>query len=378
MILRQQDCDSGTRTMARHRIQRHSRTKVVLAVVAMMSALSGPLEASGPVTDRKLAIGGNQIAQRFVQHIEANPNHPDSAKRFITEEWQRRRSKGNIATFIPEALAVLNPRFRSGLDAFQAGEYKYCSKIMSEMSLSSDPYLALHATLFHAKSLIQELDLEFAELLLSHQLREDFNAGDYCFYTAELKFLQGFCQFHTFQLADAEETLRGFLANHPDAGGELRATAEQLLDEMERGLRKSLDLAATLMADAGLNLTEGEVGLATQTQQWKSLMILEELIRQAQDQEQQCKKQKQGGQGGKPGQARGTGPSSSPAQDSSLPGGESSIGTLHSSPRASPGKVWGQMRPREREKIMQALQENFPSRYRELVEQYYEELAKEK
>ncbi len=34
------------------------------------------------------------------------------------------------------------------------------------------------------------------------------------------------------------------------------------------------------------------------------------------------------------------------------------------------------MPPAERERILQALRDNFPSRYRQLVEQYYEQLAK--
>ncbi len=34
------------------------------------------------------------------------------------------------------------------------------------------------------------------------------------------------------------------------------------------------------------------------------------------------------------------------------------------------------MPPAERERILQALRDSFPSRYRKLVEQYYEELAK--
>jgi hypothetical protein len=34
------------------------------------------------------------------------------------------------------------------------------------------------------------------------------------------------------------------------------------------------------------------------------------------------------------------------------------------------------MPPADRERILQALRESFPNRYRQLVEQYYEQLAK--
>jgi hypothetical protein len=36
------------------------------------------------------------------------------------------------------------------------------------------------------------------------------------------------------------------------------------------------------------------------------------------------------------------------------------------------------MRPEERERVLQSLRRAFPSRYRQLVEQYYKQLAKEK
>ena len=39
--------------------------------------------------------------------------------------------------------------------------------------------------------------------------------------------------------------------------------------------------------------------------------------------------------------------------------------------------MWGRMPPKERERILQSMQEQFPNRYRELLEQYYEHLAKE-
>ncbi len=65
------------------------------------------------------------------------------------------------------------------------------------------------------------------------------------------------------------------------------------------------------------------------------------------------------------------------AAQSTTPAGEATTGQLHDAPRAAPGDVWGQMKPQERARILQVLQENFPSRYRELVEQYYSHLAKE-
>ena len=64
-------------------------------------------------------------------------------------------------------------------------------------------------------------------------------------------------------------------------------------------------------------------------------------------------------------------------KQSMLPDGTAQIGELQRPQRATPGEQWGKMRPEDREKILQSLRKNFPSQYRQLVEQYYKQLAKE-
>jgi hypothetical protein len=74
-------------------------------------------------------------------------------------------------------------------------------------------------------------------------------------------------------------------------------------------------------------------------------------------------------------EAGATGPrSSSPAASSSLPGGVAGMGSLGRSVRGRPDESWGAMPPNEREKVLSAIQEKFPGRYRELIEQYYKGL----
>jgi hypothetical protein len=65
------------------------------------------------------------------------------------------------------------------------------------------------------------------------------------------------------------------------------------------------------------------------------------------------------------------------AKQSQLPqGGSAPEGELRKT-RARPGDAWGKMPPREREQIIQTLQKHFPSQYRDLLEQYYKQLAKD-
>lgn len=310
----------------------------------------------------------------FMEQVRTSDRYDDAAKALIEREWQSLDRENDLQTFIPSALAVLHPRFKAGLDAFDAREYSYCGRIMGDLALSSDPYLAAHAALFQAKALIQQTQLQYPLLLLQYYIESESNASRHLPLVDEMTFWLGYCQFHTFEGGAAHETLSNFLEQYPAASPALRASARELLDQLEPPPRKTLGQAAHLMADAGLRLTEGLGDVDTQLEQKKAMLILEDLIAQAQQQEQQQKQQQAGGGSGAPQNASAP---SSPAQQSTVPGGQAGMGQQHAAPRAEPGESWGEMRPQERARIMQMLQENFPTRYRDLVEQYFADLAKE-
>jgi hypothetical protein len=79
---------------------------------------------------------------------------------------------------------------------------------------------------------------------------------------------------------------------------------------------------------------------------------------------------KGGGSGG------GNNPNGQGRKKSMIVGGEAKIGDLHGvDPR---GKGWGQLPPKERERILQSRTEGFPAGYESLLQSYYQRLAQEK
>jgi hypothetical protein len=155
---------------------------------------------------------------------------------------------------------------------------------------------------------------------------------------------------------------------------------QELLTRQPDGLGEVSDL----MVYAGRRLSNGEPGKPVQVKQDRAVELLTKLIQEAEQREQQQKStgcKECGGKGCKKcrgGTPKGIGQPGSPANQSLLPGGKGQIGSLDQSPNVKPGDEWGKMRPEERERILQSLRKNFPSRYRQLVEQYYKQLAKEK
>src|SRR5262249_1432701 len=104
--------------------------------------------------------------------------------------------------------------------------------------------------------------------------------------------------------------------------------------------------------------------------------LLDKLIKEAEDRE---KSQGSGGSCRKPGGQKPAMTPKKPAEKSEAPdAGPDADTNLHGAPKAEPGEMWGKLPPTEREKILQSLREGFPSRYRQLVEQYYRSLAEQK
>jgi hypothetical protein len=132
------------------------------------------------------------------------------------------------------------------------------------------------------------------------------------------------------------------------------------------------------MVYAGRRLNRGLADQPVRQSQKRAVDLLNQLVEEAEQREKQQQQQSgspSGGKGGS-GQRMGNAPIS-PARQSMLPGGSGAKGELDSRPAVRPGEMWGQMRPEDRQRILQSLREGFPSRYRQLVEQYYRQLAKE-
>jgi tetratricopeptide (TPR) repeat protein len=143
-----------------------------------------------------------------------------------------------------------------------------------------------------------------------------------------------------------------------------------------------LGTAAEKMTDVGTRLKGIDSGQETQTVEKRIVAILDDLIKAAEDQQNQGKGQGQGqGQGQGMGQGtgapRGNGRPSSPATASSLPLGDTARpDSPLSKTRPSDGSDdWGKLKPREKQELIEAFKEMYPERYREMLEAYYKNLA---
>lgn len=343
---------------------RHSRAWCQWLIGAVV-VLLGSRAPAGVVTDETI--------KAFIEHLEQNETYTSDGRAFVIRMWADRQEDDDADSFIAESLAVLSPPFRSGLDAYEDEDYAKAQKIMEGLSSDDDSYLSANASVFAIKSLVEVSRLEEARKLLEEFLSDPTAVDLYTSYAAEMAYVRGYLALQTIHYDEAAVLLQEMLARYPEAGQRLRVSARQILAELRRREPERIADVADLMVYAGRRLGHEDTAELVQEQQQRAIDLLEQLIEEAEQQEQGGG----GGGGGSSGSNGGKRSPQSPMQDSMLPGGSGAGVHLRSERRARPGEEWGSMPPAEREKILQSLRMSFPSRYRQLVEQYYEELAKQ-
>ena len=126
-----------------------------------------------------------------------------------------------------------------------------------------------------------------------------------------------------------------------------------------------MDHIARRMNDVRRRLDIGRAGKQVQVIEKGVLDSLDRIIKKLEEQQQQQQCNQQGG-----GQQ-----SSKPMQDSQLPSMRAPMQVDQRDVGNQSG--WGDLPPKEREQALQQIGREFPVHYRELIEQYFRELADE-
>jgi hypothetical protein len=110
----------------------------------------------------------------------------------------------------------------------------------------------------------------------------------------------------------------------------------------------------------------GRAGKRVRTEEEEILAKLDKMIEEMEKQQQQ-----QGGGGG----GGGSSPSS-PLQDSVPAGGRGSGDVANRD--LGTGSSWGNLGPRDRQEALQDITKDLPAHYREVLEEYFRKLARER
>ncbi len=318
------------------------------------------------------AAVAQEPADEFVRKLDSFPGLEPKAAELIRSTWAECDGCDG-EEFLTQGLAVLSPTFRDGLDAYDADRYEQAAAIMGSLSGEANHFLSVNAASYEIKSLVQlERLLETLHRIEAYLERFEDPFG-HSYLDGEVHFLHGYCLLSDLQYTKAAAALEEFLRRYPMASQRLVVAAQQMLVELQNRQPGRIGEVVDLMDFCGRRLSIADTGDKVHERQQRVVDILDRMIEEAEqkEKEQSC----DSGSGG--GGSQGDQSPSNPMQESQLPGGSGSDkAELRASRRANPAEVWGSMPPAERAKVLQALRDSFPSRYRQLVEQYYEDLAK--
>ncbi len=216
-----------------------------------------------------------------------------------------------------------------------------------------------HLRLFVGRFLAQrQLYEEALEVLVAVDPKQVVDPASYFFQRA-------ICEHQLLKKSDAMKSLGNLLDNTQNVPERYKAVALLMRHDIEQLKDASLGEVAKKMSDVERRLILGRGGEKTQNVEEEIVEALDEIIKKAEQQQQNSGGG--GGQGGNQNQSGGA------AGDSSVKGA------------TAPGEVdkkdignkagWGSLAPKKAAEAKNVINRNFPSHYREAIEQYFKKLA---
>ncbi len=224
---------------------------------------------------------------------------------------------------------------------------------------SMNDFARQHLRLYVGRFLAQRLLYEEAvEVLIAIDPKQIVDPASYFFQRA-------ICEHQLLKKGDAMRSLGNLLDNTQNVPERYKAVALLMRHDLEQLKEASLGEVAKKMLDVERRLTLGRGGEKTQKVEDEIVEALDEIIQKVE--------QQQGGGGGGGGQGGNQNQSGGAANDSSVKGA------------TAPGEVdkkdignkagWGSLAPKKAAEAKNVINRNFPSHYREAIEQYFKKLA---
>lgn len=221
------------------------------------------------------------------------------------------------------------------------------------------PFVARNLRLFYARWLVQESLYEEAREQISSLEPSDVVAP------AMLLFYQSVVYHKLLEKESGLKTIEQLLGSEEISPRRYVAVARLMQDDLSGLEEDSLDHIARRMDDIRRRLDLGRTGPKVREVEDGVIESLDKLINKIEQQQQQTQSSA-GGNTLRP---------STPAQDS-VPMGGKGPGDVTKRDIGSESD-WGDLPPKQREEALQQIGRDFPSHYRDVIEQYFKRLASE-
>ena len=180
---------------------------------------------------------------------------------------------------------------------------------------------------------------------------------------ASLLFYRSVVHYRLLQKKQCLESAARLLENERAVPRRFAAVARLMQADIEPLKADSLDEVARLMDSIRVRLDQGRAGTRVRKEEDDVIAKLDKMIEELEKQRQQ----QQGGMGGMN--------PSQPMPDST-PGGGTGPGDV-APKKLARGGDWGDLPPKQRQEALQQISKEFPSHYREAIEEYFRKLARD-
>jgi len=340
-----------------------------LGFIALVALTAAPALAAVRTVEQEA-----KIIDGFIAAVKENKElAADHAQKAVDAAAALKTEEEGRPLAITEGLRELYPAFREALQALGEENLPAARTSLESLAGASDPYLAAEASYFLARvQLLQERYEDALPLLDAVEAKY----GDKTMRGGEALFLKGVAQAQMLKRKDAIASLERYLNENPGAPERMKIGAWRQLEQLKMVEEGTLSDVFSRMDFSRRRLALEDSGDNTQTEQKKIVAILEQLIKEAEEKECNCKGGGQGkksGKQGKAGEGDGSGEGKGSKQGGNTGGRSQGIDTsaVERLRRDAPQSPWSQLRDKDRDPVYNAIKQKFPGRYQQLIEQYY-------
>jgi len=338
-------------------------------LVAAITLAAGPALAAVRTVEQE-----TKIVDGFIEAVKGNKElAADQVQKAVDAAAALKTEEEGRPIAITEGLREIYPAFRDALKAVSEENLAAAGTALADLTKASDPYLAADASYFQARVLLLQERYEDALPLLD-TIETKF--ADKSMRGGEALFLKGVAQSQMLKRKDAIVSLERYIAENPNAPERMKIGAWRQLEQLKLIEEGTLSDVFAKMEFSRRRLALEDSGKPTQEEQRKIVAILEQLIKEAEEKECNCKG---GGKGkpkkseGKAGEKEGESKPGQGAQGGKSGGGSKGTDSNETErlTRKGPNSQWSNLRDKDREAVFNGLKQKFPGRYQQLIEQYY-------
>ncbi len=189
---------------------------------------------------------------------------------------------------------------------------------------------------------------------------------------ASLLFYRASAEHHLLKKAECLKDIQTLLEREAELPVRYRQVAHLIQADISPVEEDSVDEIARMMTDVGRRLDLGRAGQKVREREDNIVKKLDKLIDEIEEQAQQMQQQQQSGQQNQNQQSQ----SQQPMDDSQIAGG-TGPGDVDQK-KLKDNSSWGNLPPAQRQEALQRLTEELPSHYRDVIEGYFRQLAKDR